>query len=264
MTTQSSRPGRSNRLLRAVFRPIGDEGRPALVERRIADAIMGGLLQPGDRLPSEAEMAQSFGVAPATAREALLALRARSLIVTRRGRGGGSFVAESADPSAFARSALLRISRVGLRDAAVHYAAIARASIELAARRAAPSEVEHIAARLRRVDRGDPAAWRRHCDDAQIELAALSQSARLTREQMHLQAELSPLIGLVEADPTERDRMADGFLAILDAVAAGDAARASELARDSLARVVELLIALRAELEAATDEPARASRRTAS
>ncbi|WP_347754478.1 GntR family transcriptional regulator [Agrococcus sp. ProA11] len=254
MSTPPSAPptrwGRPTRLLSAVFRPIGDEGRAALVERRIAEAIMGGVLQPGERLPSEAEMAQSFGVAPATARESLLALRARGLIVTRRGRGGGSFVADSADPAAFARSALLRTSRVGLRDAAVHYLAITRASVELAARRAAPSEVEQIAARLRRADRSDPTAWRRQCDDAQIELSALSQSARLTREQMRLQAELSPLLALVESDPAERDRMADGFLEVLDLAARGDAARASALVRDGIGRAVEWLIAYRAELEA--------------
>lgn len=241
---------RPNRLLRAVFRPIGDEGRAALVERRLAEAIMGGVLQPGERLPAEVEMAQSFGVAPATAREALLALRARGLIVTRRGRGGGSFVADSADPTAFARAALLSTSRVGLRDAAVHYLAIARASVELAARRAAPSEVEQIAARLRRADRADSTAWRRQCDDAQIELSALSQSARLTREQMRLQAEISPLLALVESDPAERDAMADGFFAVLEAVAQGDAARATTLMRDSIGRAVEWLVAHRTELEA--------------
>lgn len=253
MSTPSPAParwGRPTRLLRAVFRPIGDEGRAALVERRIAEAIMGGVLQPCEPLPSEAEMAQSFGVAPATAREALLSLRARGLIVTRRGRGGGSFVAESADPAAFARSALLRISRVGLRDAAVHYLAITRASVELAARRAAPSEVEQIAARLHRADRGDATAWRRQCDEAQIELSALSQSARLTREQMRLQAELSPLLALVESDPVERDLMGDRFLDVLEAVAQGDAGGASVLVRDSIGRAVELLIAHRTELGA--------------
>ncbi len=210
---------------------------------------MGGVLQPGERLPSEAEMAQSFGVAPATARESLLALRARGLIVTRRGRGGGSFVAPDANPAAFARAALRRTSRVGLRDTAVHYLAITLASVELAARRAAPSEVEQIAARLRRADRADPTAWRRHCNDAQIELSALSQSARLTREQMRLQAELSPLLSLVESDPDERDLMADRFLEVLELVALGDAPRASALMRVSVGRAVEWLIAHRAELE---------------
>ena len=259
--TPPARSRRSSRLLGAVFRPIGDEGRATLVERRIAEAIMGSVLQPGDRLPSEADMAQAFGVAPTPAREALLALRERGLIVTRRGRGGGSFVAESADPAAFARATLLDSSRVSLRDAMVHYLAITTASVELAAARAVPSEVEQISTRLQRADRTDPTAWRRHCDDAQIELAALSQSARLTREQMRLQAELSPLLLLVDADRAERDRMAERFVEVLAAVAEGDASRASAGVRAAGARAVEVLLALRAELEAS---PSRGSRRTAS
>ena len=245
-----ARSGRPNRLLRAVFQPIGDEGRAALVERRIAEAIMGGVLHAGERLPAETELAQSFGVAPATAREALLALRERGLIVTRRGRNGGSFVADSADPASFARSALLDISRVGLRDAAVHYLAVTTACVELAARRADPSEIELILTRLSRVDRADPVAWRRACDDAQIELSALSQSARLTREQMRLQAELSPYLALVDSDAGERDAMHDRFVRMLGAVSAGEATRASTLIRESVARAVDWLIDHRTHLEA--------------
>ena len=54
----SHRSGRPARLLSAVFQPIGDEGRAALVERRIAEAITGGVLHAGERLPSEQDLAQ--------------------------------------------------------------------------------------------------------------------------------------------------------------------------------------------------------------
>ena len=245
-----TRSGRPNRLLGAVFQPIGDEGRATRVERRIAEAIMGGVLHAGARLPAETELAQSFGVAPATAREALMALRERGLIVTRRGRNGGSFVAENADPASFARQALADTSRVALRDAAVHYLAVTSACVELAARRADPSEIEQIVTRLGRVDATDPVAWRRACDDAQIEVSALSQSARLTREQMRLQAELSPFIALVGQEPEEARILRKHFLRMLDAVADGDAGTASTAVRDSVAQVVECLIALRSRLDA--------------
>ena len=70
-----------------------------------------------------------------------------------------------------------------------------------AARRADASEVELIRARVHRAHGGDLRSWRRIVDDAVIELAALSQSARLTREQMRLQAELSPFFALVDREP---------------------------------------------------------------
>jgi len=229
-------------LLRAVFQPIGDEGRAALVERRIAEAIMGGVLHAGERLPAETDLAQSFGVAPATAREALLALRERGLITTRRGRNGGSFVAANADPTRFALDALAATSRVALRDAATHYVTVTAAAVELAARRSDPSEIALIRQRLGRVDMRDPVSWRRSSDDAQIELAALSQSARLTREQMRLQAELSPLLALADREAERREASRTRFWAVLDAVEHGDPSTAVALTRDSVRDTVEWLI----------------------
>jgi len=218
------------------------------VERRIAEAIMGGVLHAGERLPAETDLAQSFGVAPATAREALLGLRERGLITTRRGRNGGSFVADSADPATFARDALVTTSRVALRDAATHYGTITAAAVELAARRADPSEISMIRQRHQRVDAHDLRAWRRISDDAQIELSALSQSARLTREHMRLQAELSPLLALADRDPERREASRSQFAAVLDAVESGDADTAVALSRQTVRETVEWLIDLRETL----------------
>jgi DNA-binding FadR family transcriptional regulator len=243
----SPRSGRPTRLHSAVFQPIGDEGRAALVERRIAEAIMGGVLTAGERLPAETELAAAFGVAPATAREALMALRGRGLIVTRRGRNGGSFIADSADPVWFATRTLIDSSRVSLRDAAQHYVAITAACVELAARRADPSEIAMIRTRLERIDDHDLTTWRRASDDAVIEVAALSQSARLTREQMKLQGELSPLLALIDTDAASRAQQRALLIAVLDAVELGDASAASAAVRESSRVTIEWLIAYREE-----------------
>lgn len=245
MRGSAPRSGKPTRLHSAVFQPIGDEGRAALVERRIAEAIMGGVLAAGERLPAETELAAAFGVAPATAREALLALRERGLIVTRRGRNGGSFIAESADPVQFATHALVESSRVSLRDAAQHYQAITIACVELAARRADPGEIAMIIARLERVDGNHLAAWRRASDDAVIEVAALSQSARLTREQMKLQGEFSPLLALVDTDDAARQTARAHLLAVLAGVQAGDPLAAADALRASVRFTIDWLIAYR-------------------
>jgi GntR family transcriptional repressor for pyruvate dehydrogenase complex len=264
------RSGRPTRLHSAVFQPIGDEGRTALVERRIAEAIMGGVLAAGERLPPETELAAAFGVAPATAREALMALRGRGLIVTRRGRSGGSFIADSADPIQFASRALLDSSRVGLRDAAQHYLAITGACVDLAARRADVSEVVMIRARLERVDAAleadnhvsdrnsherDVAAWRRASDDAMIEIAALSQSARLTREQMKLQGEFSPLFALVDTHAPSRAASRARLIELLSAVSAAEGEAATRALSDNVRLAVDWLITYRDEHLAASPIP---------
>jgi len=68
------------------------DSRPAY--QRIADelraAIAGGSLRPGDKVPSERELAQRYGAAHMTIRQAVGLLKGEGLVTTRR--GVGSFV----------------------------------------------------------------------------------------------------------------------------------------------------------------------------
>lgn len=66
---------------------------------QIEDAILDGRLRPGDRLPSERELADTFHVSRASVREALRVLEMFGVVVARRGTGpdAGSVVAASAE-----------------------------------------------------------------------------------------------------------------------------------------------------------------------
>lgn len=81
-----------------VFTPLGRGSPVAETVARLGQAIGMGLLQPGDRLPPEAELADDLGISPVTLRNALLMLRGAGLLVTHRGRGGGTSVAANAAP----------------------------------------------------------------------------------------------------------------------------------------------------------------------
>ena len=69
-----------------VFAPLQVEGAVERIVRRLGEAIGSGLLQPGERLPSELELAASLDVAPMTLRQALAILRDAGYVETRRGR----------------------------------------------------------------------------------------------------------------------------------------------------------------------------------
>lgn len=69
-----------------------DQPAHARIEAWLAEAIGKGVLQDGDRLPAEPELAPVFGVSRMTLRQALSALESRDLVERRRGRQGGTFV----------------------------------------------------------------------------------------------------------------------------------------------------------------------------
>jgi GntR family transcriptional repressor for pyruvate dehydrogenase complex len=64
------------------------------IEKKIKEAILNRMLKPGDRLPTEKDMATQFGVSIVTLREALRGLEIFGLIEKRKGLGGGVFISE--------------------------------------------------------------------------------------------------------------------------------------------------------------------------
>lgn len=76
------------------FTPIKPTRASSDVIAQIRGAIFSGRYQPGDRLPTEREMAQQFGVSRVTVRDALRALEASGLIRVKVGGQGGPYVSE--------------------------------------------------------------------------------------------------------------------------------------------------------------------------
>ncbi|HWM33407.1 MAG TPA: GntR family transcriptional regulator [Pseudolysinimonas sp.] len=232
-----------------VFAPLEGAGRAELVERRLTDAIVLGLLSDGEKLPSESEMARRFGVATVTAREALESLRDKGLVDTRRGRDGGSFVTAGRDRTRRVLDARVRsLSRVELRDMGTYYAAIAGSCAALAADRSTEDDLERLRAISLVLDDDETAARRRQ-GSVQLEIAALSQSPRLVREELRMQAEFAPLLWLWLREPEYRRRSLDARTAVLDALAAGDADSARERTVTLVAEAIEWLLATKSDLE---------------
>ncbi|HKH08723.1 MAG TPA: winged helix-turn-helix domain-containing protein, partial [Agromyces sp.] len=189
----------------AVFAQLADTGRAEQVAQRLTDGIVLGVLDPGERLPSEPELARRFGVALITVREGLGILRDAGLVETRRGREGGSFVVHDDVGHPALLSARLRsLAQVELSDMAVYFGAILAGAAERAAERASAQDAANLAGWLRNADFSTAAGARTNQGGFLLELAVLSQSARLVREQIRLQAEFGPLLLLGLADEAAR------------------------------------------------------------
>ncbi|WP_374970865.1 FadR/GntR family transcriptional regulator [Terrabacter sp. BE26] len=228
----------------AVFAPLPPQRRADAVRRRLGEAIALGLLPDGSMLPPESDLADRFGVATVTVREALGNLRDDDLIVTRRGRGGGSFVKAPRDGG---RAALLaRLAHVGLgelRDLADHYCAISGHCAALAADRADPDDVERLrrlAASCAKPEESSGAAQQE--GTFHLEIAATAQSARLTREEMVLQREIGPVLWLAGAGAASDGRREHDT--VVEAIAQGDARTARLRAEEHVNTLFDAVKAL--------------------
>ena len=75
-----------------TLRPVTMRSAASQVVDQLRSAIIDGRLRTGDRLPSEHQLAQDFGVSRGTVREAIRTLAASNLVTSSRGATGGTFV----------------------------------------------------------------------------------------------------------------------------------------------------------------------------
>jgi GntR family transcriptional regulator, transcriptional repressor for pyruvate dehydrogenase complex len=138
--------------------PSGDLPFQAVEQRRtfeqillqVEEAIIDGRLKPGDKLPPERDLAQTFGVSRPSVREALRVLEMFGVIIARRGTGpdAGSIVATSAQNGL---ESALRL-HVGLLRIPTRDMVEVRAVLEQqAARRAAEHVDKKMTARLHEI-----------------------------------------------------------------------------------------------------------------
>ena len=77
-----------------MFDSVRHRKAPQQIIHQIRGAIIEGKLRPGDKLPSEQELTEHFGVSRQTLREAMRALECLGLLEIRAGAAGGAFVSE--------------------------------------------------------------------------------------------------------------------------------------------------------------------------
>lgn len=92
--------GDGGALVDQLFAPLHLRSAGELIAERLVTAIAMGVFVPGQRLPTERELATSLNVSRTTVREAISRLAATGYVEVRRGRNGGAIVTSEAGPEA--------------------------------------------------------------------------------------------------------------------------------------------------------------------
>lgn len=231
-----------------VFSPLGGADLVELAVRRLGEAIGLGLLEVGERLPPEAELAERLGIAPMTLRQALAILREAGYVETRRGRNGGTFVRRAAPPAPVraARERLRSLTVEDLRDLTEYRAAVSGASAALAAERATQAELEAMRRLVEAMAKAKRyQEFRRNDSRFHLTIASAARSPRMTAAETSIQGEIGELMALIP-HPSEALRVSNGqHRAILEAISRRDSQLARSLMEQHARGTGDFLVGLR-------------------
>jgi DNA-binding FadR family transcriptional regulator len=238
----SGAPARERPPLR--FAPIQQLRAHEYVAEQVQRHIALRLIGPGESLPSERELAATFGVGRPTVQHALRLLEADRLVETRRGRNGGTFVAAPTSDSSALDDLMDRVLRQ-------------RPELEevLTYRRVIEPRVAREAARIRR--REDLAAmskaieamsrvssepdYMRHDTEFHLSIAQATRNRFLICAIEDVRLRLNDAMSLLPESDTWHRRLSGEHEAIVSAIRSRDA-EAAEQAMDLHVAASELSV----------------------
>ncbi|HEY3276066.1 MAG TPA: GntR family transcriptional regulator [Syntrophorhabdaceae bacterium] len=223
-----------------TFKPIRQHRVSARVAEQLKKSIIVAELKPGDKLPSERELAEEFQVSRVAIHEALRSLEGSGFIVTRQGPAGGSFVTDlSFERSVNAFQDLFVAEKISIEE--VHHV---RSVVEAEIARLAASRVtDEYARRLRDSLSGEELTVESLATDITRKMAVHFILAEMCGNRF-LEALERTLMGLIRIAVETMDRETGGDFdllklhpeamhrPIIDAVIAGDGEAAAVAAKE--------------------------------
>ena len=223
-------------MVQSSFKPeqLGRKDASGQIARQLRSAIANGVWNPGEQLPTEQELADTFDVSRSTSREGLKLLSATGLVTSSRGTNGGNFVAvPDAEMIAEQLSDSIRLwfrsGNVSLLEVDEARWVLEMHCVDLAARRRTDDD---LAAMKKAVDESrdlnmDIADWL----DLDLEFhTAISRAARnqileLAMMSVHLSR---PATNTIFVDLLDRRSIMAQHQAIFEAIVEGDPEKAKD------------------------------------
>lgn len=227
--------------LQAVFQPVRPPTTFEETVERLGTAIRLGLLSPGSRLPPERDLAGELGISRSTLRQALTTLVQSGHLVSRRGRRGGTFIAEQ-PPLAGQDADPLGEKAWAVLDYRV---AIEVGAVTLAAERTEAGDLERLEELVEKMSApGDFEDYRRADIRFHIGVAEAAGSPRLVTAMTEVQGQMSELIARIPHPEEVLTRSNDQHRRLVGLLGKGDAGRATRLIRRHIEGTEHILAAL--------------------
>lgn len=215
--------------------PVRQIAAHELVLDQMRRSMESGQFRPGDRLPSERDLAEMLDVSRTVVRAAVAVLEREGLIVVRRGRGGG-FIVQAPTYDATETRRIMKANKVAVRDAFDFRVIVEGSASRLAAERRRAKELADLRSLLSQMDVALKASLEDQTPHKVIEFQALDTAfhmgiARAARNpglydavgdaRRRMWAPVGAIFGRLEENANDRHED------ILNAIESGDGAQAA-------------------------------------
>ena len=223
----------------ALLRPVRPGNAFEDTVERLLQTIRLGMLSPGESLPPERELAVRLGVSRDTLRDAIKSLAEAGYLVSRRGRYGGTFLAEQL-PALPDRQP--RVGRDEIDDALRLREILESGAARMAATRTlAATEREELWSRLTDVRDAALQDYRRLDSRLHLAIAAAAGSPSLVPLVAENRMRINVLLDQIPLLARNISHSNEQHEAIVIAILAGDGDRAAEAMRAHVAGSAALL-----------------------
>lgn len=199
---------------------------------RILQTIRLGLAHPGDRLPAERDLAQLLDVSRDTIREATSSLAEAGYLVIKRGRYGGSFVADTLPAEEVTKT---KISHNEIEDILQFREVVECGAAQLAANADLSKEVRVALWRAHEeTSKSKPGEYRRLDSRLHLLIAEVTGSGKLVTEVAYSRMRVNELLDQIPLLPPNISHSNKQHEQIISAILRGDTNTAREAMRDHL------------------------------
>jgi DNA-binding FadR family transcriptional regulator len=175
-----------------LFTPIESKRTFEEISSKVKTLIFDGTLKPGDRLPSEQELAKQFGVGRQSVREALRLLELSGFVSIQKGYGGGPVVKDTI--STRIRNLYLdafRMEKITIAEFTSARLAIEKTILEEVIDKADENDIKHIQANL--AEARELVANNKLATDENFDFHALLAKASKNRVYMILEKSINAI-----------------------------------------------------------------------
>ncbi|WP_033419509.1 FadR/GntR family transcriptional regulator [Pseudorhodobacter ferrugineus] len=225
----------------------------------LRDAIVEGRLIVDQRLPSEQELAEQFGVSRPTVREALKRLAAQNLIRTQRGATGGAFVNRLSFHEAYSQqittsTLLLSMNQVDFETACEARYALERACVPLSAQRRTADHLATMRAEIHRQNQPGLSDESFCASDVAFHRALVDGAGNpvLSYQLAGAVEAMQPLMNMITFSARSRERIVGFHTAIADAIEAQNSALAETALAALCSYTIDLANNVRAQRQTRT------------